>query len=43
MVLSDLQPGIILIFLFDTTSTIASSFFPTILDLINMKEFLECA
>ena len=35
--------GIILIVLFDTTSTKASSFFPMILDLIKMKEFLECA
>ena len=35
--------GLLLVVLFDSTSTIASSFFPTNLDLIKMKEFLECA
>ena len=35
--------GLLLIVLFDSTSTIASSFFPMNLDLIKMKEFLECA
>ena len=32
--------GLLLVVLFDSTSTIASSFFPTNLDLIKMKEFL---
>ena len=35
--------GLLLIVLFDLISTIASSFFPSNLDLIKMKEFLECA